>query len=84
MLKRVLKNTIDWIRSNVHTEVIKYITDSQLHTTINTRRATDELMKQGVKTDGIQYYNIHQGLFISDLVTESDIHNNYSYTPVAD
>ena len=49
----------DWIRSNLHTDLIKYITDSQVHTTNDARRATTELMKLGVKTDGIQYYNTH-------------------------
>ena len=68
-----------WIRSNLHTDIIKQITDSQVHTTNDTRRAMNELMKQGVKIDGIQYYNTHQESILSDPVTESDIYDNYSY-----
>ena len=51
------KNMNDWIRSNLHTDLIKYITDSQVDITNYARRATNELMKQGVKPGGIQYYN---------------------------
>ena len=36
-------------------------------------------MNQGVKTDGIQYYNTHQELILLDLVTGSDIYDNYGY-----
>ena len=33
-----------------------------------------------MKTADVQYYNIHQELILSNIVTESDIYNNYSYT----
>ena len=68
-----------WICSNLHTDLVKYITDSQVHTTNDTRRATNEMMQHGVKTDGVQYYNTHQESIILNLVTESNIYNNYSY-----
>ena len=55
-----------------------------MHTTNNAIQVTNELMNQGMKTDGIQYYNIHQKLILLDLVTESDIYNNYSYASFAD
>ena len=74
----------EWIRSNLHTDLIKYITDSQVYATNDARRATNELMNQGVKTDGIQYYNIHQEPILLDLVTESNIYNIYSYTSFVD
>ena len=54
-MEEAFKNINDWIHSNLHTDLIKYITNSQMHTTNNTKRATNELMNQGVKTDGIQY-----------------------------
>ena len=41
-------------------------------------------MNQGVPTDGIQYYNTYQKLILLDLVTESDIYNNYSYASCVD
>ena len=67
------------ICGNLHTDQIKYITDPQVHTTNNVRKVTNELMNQGVNIDGIQYYNTHQELILSDLVTENNIYNNYSY-----
>ena len=67
-----------WIYNNLHTDVIKYITDSQVHTTNNTRRPKNKLIKQEVKIDGVQYYNIHEESVLLDLVTESDIYDNYS------
>ena len=42
------------------------------------------MIKQEAKPDGIYYYNIHQWLILSDLVTESDIYDNYTYTSFAD
>ena len=69
----------DWMCSNIHTDLIKYITDSQAHTTNDAIQVTNKLTKQEVKPDGIQCYNIHQESILSDLFTESDIFNNYSY-----
>ena len=63
----------------MYTDLIKYITDPQEHTTTDTRTAKNELINQRVKTDSIQYYYTHQELIISNIVTESDIFNNYSY-----
>ena len=74
----------DQIRGNLHTELIKYITDSQVHTTNNTIQVTNEMMEQEVKPYGIQCYNIHQESILVDVFTESDIYNNYSYASFAD
>ena len=41
-------------------------------------------MNQGVKINGIQYCNTDQELFILNLITESDIYNDYRYTPCVD
>ena len=60
ILKEVLKNMIEWINSNLHTDLIKYITDPQEHATNDTRKTKNELINQGVKTKGVQYYTIHQ------------------------
>ena len=43
----------DWISNNLHTDLIKYIADSQMHATNNARKTTNKLMNQGVKTDSI-------------------------------
>ena len=55
-----------------------------MHTTNNTIQASNKLMKQEVKPDGIQCYNIHQESVLLDLITESDIYNNYIYTSFTD
>ena len=55
-----------------------------MHTTNGDRRATNELMIQGVKTDGIQYYTTYQESILLDLVTESDIYNHYRYASCVD
>ena len=39
----------------------------------------NKLINQGLKTADVQYYNTHQELIITNIVTESDIYNNYSY-----
>ena len=71
---------IEWININLHTDLIKYITDLQEHTTNDAQKVKNELINQGVKTAGVQYYNTHQESILSNIVTESDIYNNYSYT----
>ena len=68
------------IHSNLHTDLIKYITDSQVYTTNKTRKRKNKLIKQGVKTESVQYYNTHQESILSNIVTKSDIYVNYSYT----
>ena len=40
----------------------------------------NELINQGVKTADVQYYDTHQESILSNIVTESDIYDNYSYT----
>ena len=74
----------EWIYNNLHTDLIKYITDSQMYTTNNTRQTTNELTNKGLKTDSVQYYNTHQGSILLDLVTGSDIYNNYSHVSCVD
>ena len=70
---------VELININLHTDLIKYITDSQVHTSNNTRRAKNELINQGVTTDGVQYYNTHQESILLNIIIESDIYNNYNY-----
>ena len=38
-------------------------------------------MNQGVYTRGVQCYRSHQESILSNIVTESDIYENYSYAP---
>ena len=38
VLNRALKNMIEWLDSSLHTNLIKYITDHQEHTTNNTKK----------------------------------------------
>ena len=54
------KNMSKWIRGDLYTDQIKYITQPQVHTIINGRRAMNELMDLGVNTDNVQCYNKHQ------------------------
>ena len=63
VLEGAFNNMNDWVSNNLHTGLIEYVTDSQVHTTNNARRATDKMMNQGVKIDSIQCYNTHQILF---------------------
>ena len=53
VLKRALSKKSKRININLHTDLIKYITDPQEHTTKNTRKAKNELINQGVKTDSV-------------------------------
>ena len=39
---------VDWIHSNLHIDVIKYMTDSHVYTSNDVIQVMNELMKQGV------------------------------------
>ena len=84
VVEGAFKNMGDWIRSNLHIDLIKYITNSQVHTTNDVIQVTNELMKQEVKSDGIQCYNIHHESILLDIFTDSDIYDNYSSVSYAD
>ena len=60
VVEEAFKTMSDWIHSNLHTDLNRYITDSQVHTTNDAIQVTNELMKQGMKLDSIQYYNKYQ------------------------
>ena len=60
VLEEAPKNMSKWININLHTDLIKCITDLQEHTTNNTRKSKNNLINQGVKTTSIQYYNTYQ------------------------
>ena len=83
-MEGTFKDISKWIRSNLHTNRIKCVTNSQIDTTKNAKRTTNELINQGVNKDGVQCYNTHQELILLDLITESDIYNNYSYASCVD
>ena len=55
VLKGVLKNMIEWLNISLHTDLTKYITDQQEHTTNDTRKAKNKFINQGVKTADVQY-----------------------------
>ena len=47
------KNIVDWIHSNLQKDLIKYITDSQPHTSKDIIPVTNKLMKREVKSDSV-------------------------------
>ena len=49
VLRGALKNMIDWINNNLHTDLIKYITDPQKHTTNNAQTAKNELINKNIE-----------------------------------
>ena len=78
-MERFLKNVTEWLNSNSHIILTKYITDHQEHTDNDTDNDRYKLINQGVKATNIQYYTTHQKLILLNTVTESDIYNSYSY-----
>ena len=79
-LKRVLKKVTEWFNSDPPIILTKCTTDHQDYTNNNTDKDRYKLMNQGVKTTNDRYYNTHQKSILSNIVTESDIYDNYSYT----
>ena len=83
-MKEAFKNIVDWIRSNLHTDLFKYMTGSQVYISNEIIQVMNDLMKQEVKSDVIQCYNIHHELFLLDLFTNGDIYDIDIYASYAD
>ena len=49
-MEGAFKNMVDWIHSNLHIGLIKYMTDSQVHISNNVLQVINELMNQEVKS----------------------------------
>ena len=79
ILKGVLKNMIKWPDISLPTDLTNHNTDHKIHTTNDTRRVKNKLVIQGVKTTDVHYYNTYQESILSNIVTESNIYNNYSH-----
>ena len=75
-MKGALKNVINLINYDIHTDVIKYITNPKEHTISNAQKGKNELINQGVNAASVQYYNTHQESILLNIVTESDIYDN--------
>ena len=72
----VSKNMKEWIHDNLCIDQINYTNNSQVYTTTDARITTNELIDKGVYTRDVQCYSSHQESILSNVVTESDIHNN--------
>ena len=53
VVEGAFNNMVDWTHSNLHTDLIKYITNPQEHTTNNAQKAKNELINQGVRTTDV-------------------------------
>ena len=80
ILEVVSENTKEWIYMNLCATQTNHTTNSLVHTATDARRVNDKPSNQGVKTADDQCHNTHQGSILSNIVTESDIYDNYSYT----
>ena len=70
---------IKWLDISLPKDLTNHNTDHREHTTNNTKRSKNKLVNQGMKAIKVHYYNTDQELIISNIITESDIYNNYSY-----
>ena len=73
VVEGAFKNIVDWIHSNLHIDLINYMADSQMSITDDAIQVTNDLIKQEVTLDGIQYYNIHHEPILLDLFTNDDL-----------
>ena len=52
-MKEAFNNKINWIHSNLHINLIKYMADSQVYISNNVIQVINDLIKQEVTPDGI-------------------------------
>ena len=84
VVEGAFKNIVDWIHSNLHIDLTKYMTDSQVYISNDLIQLMNDLIEQEVTSDDIQWYNIHHASILSDLSTYGDIYYNNSYSSYAD
>ena len=65
---------------NLCTTQANHTTNSLVHAATDVRRVNDKPSNQGVNTADDQCHNPHQESILSNIVTENDVYNNYSYT----
>ena len=78
------KNLVDWVHSNLHIDLINYMVDLQVHITENTIQIVNDMVKQKVTPDKIQFYNIYHESFLLDLFTNGDLYDADNYASYAD
>ena len=84
IMEGAFKNIVDWIHSNLHTDLPKYMTESQVYISNNILQVMNDLMKQEVKPHNTHYYIIHHELILLDIFTKKYKYNNDIYASYAD
>ena len=76
----VYDNTKVWIHINLHIDQVNNDNKSQVHTITDVRTTNNKSTNQGMEIADDRCHNIQQESILSNIVTESDIYDNYSYT----
>ena len=58
-MDKTFKNIVDWVCINLHTDLTNCMVDSQVSITKDVIKVVNDMVKQEVTPDGIQYYNLH-------------------------
>ena len=66
-MEGAFKNMVDWIHNNLHTDLIKYVTNSQMHTTNNVIQA--KILYQTYK---LVLHTYSQGWNYQQTITKMD------------
>ena len=79
---RAFENIVDWVSSNLHLDLTNCTVD--LHVFIHVIQVVNDMGKQEVTPDGIQFRNILHKLILSNTFTDNDLYDNDSYASNAD
>ena len=81
---RDFKNKVDWVCSNLHQDSANCTVDSQVYITKDVIQVVNDMVKQEVTSEGIQFCNTHHESILSDLFANNDLYDNDSYASDAD
>ena len=78
------KNIVDWVRSNLYIDLTNCTVDLQVYITKDVIQVVNDIVKQEVTPDRIQFYQMFREAILSDLFTNSDLYDDNSYASYAD
>ena len=69
-MDKAFENIVDWVCSNLHLDLTNCTVDSHVSLTEDIIQVVNDMVKQEVTPDGIQFHYIHQESVLSDLFAD--------------
>ena len=78
------KNIVDWVQSNLHLDLTNHKVDSHVPIPEDIIQVVNNMGKQEVTPDGIQFRNIHHESILLDIFVDNDLYDDNNCASDAD